>query len=178
MSLPIKTAVWWSEYIYTIKKRRKLHKSFMRPKRAMFLAEFTLSTKFYAFNFPLMIMYFRSRILCYSHTDALIYIYLLFYFSPRYTSKLANNIEKLGGARYMFLTHMYAWTSTIHNCVVSSCSCHLLLETQGISLITTIQWWCGGSQEVGWAAKMWKNNSYGRCKNCSLYPSIWHDRTA
>lgn len=25
--------------------------------------------------------------------------------SPRYTPKLANNIEKLGGARYMFLTH-------------------------------------------------------------------------
>ncbi|KAL6911217.1 hypothetical protein ACP4OV_000022 [Aristida adscensionis] len=26
--------------------------------------------------------------------------------SPRYTPKLANNIEKLGGARYMFLTHI------------------------------------------------------------------------
>uniref|UniRef100_A0A0D9Z0J5 Metallo-beta-lactamase domain-containing protein n=1 Tax=Oryza glumipatula TaxID=40148 RepID=A0A0D9Z0J5_9ORYZ len=26
--------------------------------------------------------------------------------SPRYTTKLAENIEKLGGARYMFLTHM------------------------------------------------------------------------
>ncbi|XP_066333019.1 uncharacterized protein [Miscanthus floridulus] len=26
--------------------------------------------------------------------------------SPRYTQKLANNIEKLGGARYMFLTHI------------------------------------------------------------------------
>uniref|UniRef100_A0A0E0NN95 Metallo-beta-lactamase domain-containing protein n=1 Tax=Oryza rufipogon TaxID=4529 RepID=A0A0E0NN95_ORYRU len=25
--------------------------------------------------------------------------------SPRYTTKLANNIEELGGARYMFLTH-------------------------------------------------------------------------
>ena len=126
-----------------------------------------------------MIMYFRSRILRYSHTDAFD-IYLLFSFSPRYTPKLANNIEKLGGVRYMFLTHMYVWTSTVHYCVLSSCSFHLLLETQGIPLITTIQWWCGGSQEVGWAAKMWKNNSFRRCKNCisRLYPSIWHDRMA
>lgn len=28
--------------------------------------------------------------------------------SPRYTERLACNIEKMGGARYMFLTHKYA----------------------------------------------------------------------
>ncbi|KAJ0599151.1 putative ribonuclease Z/Hydroxyacylglutathione hydrolase [Helianthus annuus] len=27
--------------------------------------------------------------------------------SPRYTERLASNIEKMGGARYMFLTHRY-----------------------------------------------------------------------
>ena len=32
---------------------------------------------------------------------------ILYSFSPRYTPRLADNIERLGGARYMFLTHMY-----------------------------------------------------------------------
>lgn len=28
--------------------------------------------------------------------------------SPRYTERLASNIKKMGGARFMFLTHKYA----------------------------------------------------------------------
>jgi hypothetical protein len=53
---------------------------------------------------------------------------LIFSFSPRYTPRLADNIERLGGARYMFLTHMYVldlckpYTSAYH--------VHVLLDTK------------------------------------------------
>ena len=32
---------------------------------------------------------------------------ILLFCSPRFTERLAHNIDMLGGARYMFLTHKY-----------------------------------------------------------------------
>jgi hypothetical protein len=37
----------------------------------------------------------------------------LYLCSPRYTPALVKNIENLGGARYMFLTHMYVLKSIL-----------------------------------------------------------------
>lgn len=76
-------------------------------------------------SLDLHIYYFQKYIVRYWRTFSVYVTYLLLICSPRYTKELASNIKKLGGARYMFLTHKYAeYTSYLlvsNICDINSC---------------------------------------------------------